>query len=249
MWKLRRAFWNRLATLKFSSNRPAIIPIPYDEGPKINAVSLASQFRGIPIQNIRVADRVPLDEAQLFKYYFYQFQVAMYGVLSPMQPGMPPIDTDPHKALIKAYDNGYRKLFPEPELPEEYHAQIDLGRIAVASPYACYVERTSESGYHWDLRLLDQYEHHKGLRSIGVRVWFRLNEAARRLEPTQIDCELGLCKPGDENWEQAQKIALCAATTHVSLVRHFNGVHLAAGGPFAIATRNNLPAAHPLRRL
>jgi arachidonate 15-lipoxygenase len=35
----------------------------------------------------------------------------------------------------------------------------------------------------------------------------------------------------------------------VSLVRHFNGIHLAAGAPFAIATRNHLPATHPLRRL
>jgi hypothetical protein len=47
----------------------------------------------------------------------------------------------------------------------------------------------------------------------------------------------------------AQKLVLCAVTTHVSLVRHFNWVHLAAGGPLAIATRNSLPANHPLRRL
>src|SRR5574341_898367 len=166
-----------------------------------------------------------------------------------MQPGMQPVDADPRAALNKAYDDGFRKLFPAPELPAEYQAQIDLGNIAVASPYACYVERTSEGDYHWDLRSLDQYEHHKGLRSIGARVRFQLNKAARRLEATEIDCELGACKPGDGHWEQAQRIALCAATTHVSLVRHFNGVHLAAGGPFAIATRNNLPAAHPLRRL
>ena len=33
------------------------------------------------------------------------------------------------------------------------------------------------------------------------------------------------------------------------MIRHFNWVHLAAGGPFAIATRNCLPAAHPLRRM
>lgn len=248
MWEIRRAFWNRLATTKFGLNKPAIIPIPRDEQ-KINAVSLASQFRGIPIPNIRVADRVPTDEAQRSKYYFYQFQVAMYDLLSPMQHGMPPINADPRAALNQAYDNGFRKLFPEPQLPAEYQSQIDLGRIAVASPYACYIEHTPEGDYQWDLRMLDQYEHHKGLRSIGAHVRFRLNEAERRLEPTQIDCELGLCKPGDEKWEQAQKIALCAATTHVSLVRHFNGVHLAAGGPFAIATRNSLPAAHPLRRL
>lgn len=249
MWEIRRAFWRRLALFKFSNNEPAIIPVPRDDGEKINAVSMASQFRGIPIPNIRVADRVPADEAQRSKFYFYEFQVAMYRLLSPMQHGMPPIDADPHVALNQAYDDEFRKLFPEPQLPAEYQPQIDLGRIAVASPYACYVERTPEGAYQWDLRILDRYEHHKGLRSIGAHVLFRLNEAARRLEPTQIDCELGVCKPGDANWEQAQRIALCAATTHVSLVRHFNGVHLAAGGPFAIATRNSLPAAHPLRRL
>ena len=76
-----------------------------------------------------------------------------------------------------------------------------------------------------------------------------MTERARKLEAVQIDCELGSCKSGEANWETAKKIALCAVTTHVSLVRHFNGVHLAAGGPFAIATRNCLPASHPLRRL
>jgi hypothetical protein len=249
MWEIRKAFWNRLATTKFRANKPAIIPIPRDGDHTINAVSLASQFPGIPIPNIRVADRVPADEAQRGKYYFYEFQVAMYSVLSPMQHGMPPVDADPHKALDHAYDSSFRKLFPEPQMPAEYQSPIDLGRIAVASPYACYVERTPEGDYQWDLRVLDGYEYHKGLRSIGAHVRFRLNGAERRLEATQIDCDLGVCKPGDEKWEQAQKIALCAATTHVSLVRHFNGVHLAAGGPFAIATRNSLPAAHPLRRM
>ncbi len=248
MWPIRREFWRRLALFKFSNNKVAIIPIPRDDAQKINAVSMSSQFCGIPIPNIRVADRVPADEAQRSKYYFYEFQVAMYDLLSPMQRGMPPVDANQRAALDQAYDDEYRKQFPEPELPAEY-AQVDLGRIAVASPYACYVERTAEGDYQWDLRVLDRYEHHKGLRSIGAHVRFRLNEAERRLEPTQIDCDLGVCKPGDTNWEQAQKIALCAATTHLSLVRHFNGVHLAAGGPFAIATRNSLPAAHPLRRL
>ena len=209
MWKLRRAFWRRLALFKFGNNKPAIIPVPKDDGQKINAVSLSSQFRGIPIPNILVADRVPADEAQRSKYYFYEFQVAMYRLLSPMQAGMPPIDANPRAALNQAYDNAFRNLFPEPQLPAEYQPQVDLGRIAVASPYACYVERTAEGDYQWDLRILDQYEHHKGLKSIGAHVRFRLNEAARRVEATQIDCELGICKPGDASWEQAQKIALC----------------------------------------
>jgi Lipoxygenase len=248
MWALKRAFWNGLATRKFASNRPAIIPIPRDDGRKLNAVSFASQFPGIPIPNIRVSDHVPADEAQPLKFYFYEFQVGMYSVLPASQAGLPPIDADPQRALDAAYTDAHRKLFPPPALPETYREPIDLGRIAVASPYACYVERAPEGDYQWDLRFLDRYERHPGLRSLGTRVLFHLNEPGR-LEAAQIDCELGVCKPGDANWGLAQKIALCAATTHLSLTRHFNWVHLASGGPLAIATRNSLPAAHPLRRL
>jgi hypothetical protein len=249
MWAIKKGFWNRLAIKKFVSNKPAMIPVPQDDGRKIKAVSFASQFPGIPISNIRVADHVPADEAQPFKFYFYEFQVAMYSLLPATHEGLPPIDADPRRALEVAYTPEHRKLFPPPVLPEEYADGIDLGRIAAASPYACYVERAPEGGFQWDLRQLDRYEHHAGLRSLGARVLFRVNEPERRLGAFQIDCELGSCRPGEADWGLAQKIALCAATTHLSLARHFNWVHLAAGGPFAIATRNSLPTAHPLRRL
>jgi arachidonate 15-lipoxygenase len=249
LWPIRKRFWNQVAIRKFRANRPAVIPLPSDEGRSINAVSLASQFPGIPIPNIRVADHVPADEASRLKYYFYEFQVAMYGALDPMQPGLPSIDSDPENALAEAYTTAHRRCFPAPVIPEEYRSAVDLGSLAVAGPYACYIERSPEGGYQWDLRRLGRYEHHDGLRSCGMRTLFRVNEPARNLEAVQIDCELGSCKPGDSNWELATKIALCAVTTHLSLVRHFNWVHLAAGGPLAIATRNCLPASHPLRRL
>jgi hypothetical protein len=249
MAPLRTSFWNQIAIRKFLANRPAVIPQPTDNGRVIQTVSFASQFPEIPISNIQVADHVPADEASQLKYYFYEFQVGMYSLFPPMQPGLPSIDADPQRALDDAYTAAHRRCFPAPVLPQEYQGMVDLGSIAVASPYACYIERAPEGGYHWDLRQLANYEHHEGLRSLGVRVFFRLVEAARRLEAVQIDCELGSCKPGSPDWEAAKKIALCAVTTHVSLVRHFNWVHLAAGGPFAIATRNCLRASHPLRRL
>ena len=249
LWPVRKRFWDQIAIRKFRANRPAVIPVPSDDGQSINAVSLASQFPGIPIPNIRVADHVPADEASTLKYYFYEFQVAMYGALAPMQPGLPSIDSNPQKALAEAYTTAHRRCFPAPVMPEEYQSAVDLGSLAVAGPYACYIERSPEGGYQWDLRRLARYEHHDGLRSCGMRTLFRVNEPARKLEAVQIDCELGSYKPGASNWELATKIALCAVTTHLSLVRHFNWVHLAAGGPFAIATRNCLPANHPLRRL
>jgi hypothetical protein len=249
MWKLRKAFWDRIAVFKFANNKPALIPVPRDEGRKINPVSFASRYPAIPIRNIRVADHVPADEVQTGRAYFYKFQVAMYTAFPATQPGLPPVDADPRRAFDEAYTAAHRKLFPPPKLPAEYEGEVDLGRVAVASPYACYTERAPEGGYQWDFRQLGNFEHHPGLRSLGLRVLFRADEGARRLEATQIECELGPVRPGDPDWPLARKLALCAATTHLSLVRHFNGVHLAAGGPLAIATRNSLPAAHPVRRL
>ena len=246
---LRRSFWNQIAIRKFRANRPVAIPVPRDSDRVIQAVSLASQFPGIPISNIRVADYVPSDEAAPLKYYFYEFQVGMYTVFPPMEPGLPSIDADPQKALADAYTTAHRRCFPAPVLPPEYQSVVDLGLVAVAGPYACYLERAPEGGYQWDLTQLARYEHHDGLCSLGVRVVFRVIESARKLEAVRIDCELGACTPADPNWEAAKKIALCAATTHVSLIRHFNWVHLAAGGPFAMATRNCLPANHSVRRL
>lgn len=248
-WRLRRDFWNLLAILKYRSNRPAVIPVPTDDGHRLGDVSFVSQFPGIPIHNIRVADRVPDDEVNRLRYYFYELQVALYRLFPPMQPGLPSRDEDPHEALREAYTPAHRRLFPAPEVPQEYEGDVDLGLLAVAGPYAGYLERAPEGGYHWDLRDLARYEHHRGLRSLGVRVLFRLDQERSRLDAVRIDCELGQCEPGGPDWDLAKKLALCAVTNHVSLVRHFNWVHLAVGGPFAIATRNCLGADHPVRRL
>ncbi|HVG77289.1 MAG TPA: hypothetical protein VNF03_04060 [Patescibacteria group bacterium] len=249
MWSARKFLWNRIAIMKFRANKPATIPVPKDDGRKLEAVGLAGQFPNIPVPNIRVADHVPADEASALKSTFYDGQVALYSGFAPMEAGLPPIDADPIKALDEAYTTGHRSCFPAPVLPEEYRGEVDLGYLAVASPYACYLARAPEGGYHWDLRGLARHEHHEGLHSLGVRVLFRVNTAARRLETVQIDSELGSLTPGQPRWELAKKLALCAVTTDVSMVRHFNGVHLAAGGPLAIATRNCLPADHPLRRM
>src|SRR5262245_27417899 len=169
MWFARKRFWNQLAIMKFKANRPATIPVPRDEGRPLQAVSLASQFPSIPIPNIRVADHVPADEASKLKHGFYGLQVALYRGFSPMEAGLPSIDADPLKALDEAYTAGHRRCFPTPVLPQEYQGPLDLGALAVAGPYACYVERAPEGGYHWDLRQLARYEHHEGLHALGVR--------------------------------------------------------------------------------
>ena len=64
-----------------------------------------------------------------------------------------------------------------------------------------------------------------------------------------IDSDLGVAHPGDHDWHAAQRLAMCALATHVTLVRHFNWIHLVCGGPLAIVTHNRLPTTHPIRRL
>ena len=166
-----------------------------------------------------------------------------------MQPGLPRIADDPQVALNRALTWRHRLLFRAPELPAEFLGSPSLGSLAARGPFACYTTRIDDDTWQWDLRMLDDYEHHPGLLKIGSRVLFGLDRLRRSLRAERIECALGSIKPSDPNWDQACKIVLCAASTHLSLVRHFNWVHLAGGAQLAIATRNRLSPNHPLFRL
>jgi hypothetical protein len=249
MWKLKNIFWNWLTIRKFRFNKPRHIPVPTDTAWKIRRIPLVWRYPEIPISNISVADHIPPDERERIPLAFIGFQTFLYRVFPPKGSDLPSIDSDPLAAVALAYGQGHQKCLPGPVVPEEYQGPIDLGYLAVAGPYSCYLQRTPDGGYEWDLSELGGYECHQGLRTLGARVLFHVDEATRCLVPVEITCELGRRTPTDPEWELAQKIALCAATTHLSLVRHFNGIHLALVAQVAIATRNVLPANHPVRRL
>lgn len=247
LWPWRRRFWNGLVLFKYRGNKPAAIPVPED-GPLLATVSLAQRIPGIEIPNVRVADRIPDDEASKLKDLFYRFQVAMYRRFPANEDGLPPIDADPNRALTEAYTPAHRKRFPAPVRPAEYE-RPDLGEIAVASPYACYLERAADGSFRWDLDVFGSAELHHGLVPLGSTVTFAVDRDARVLRAERIDCELGTFASGDAGWDRAQQLALCAATTYVSIARHYCWVHCAAGTALAVATRNRLPARHALRRL
>lgn len=265
-WLLKKWFWNGLTRFKYRTNRPVRIPAPRETRRKLEPIKISGLLPEIPINHIQVANRVPGDEASwcfwrpgpVFRSWlrqaFYTAQKALQRWLPPMQEGLPSIDANPAQALDAAYNRRYRKLFNPPKLPAEYAGDVDLGRLAVESPYACYLEKISSDGnYQWDFWALGKYEHHTGLHSLGVRVLFRAvpdsDPARRRLVAEQIDSERGVSRPGDPDWPLARELALCAATTHMSLVRHFCWTHLIGSSALAIATRNCLPGDHPVRRL
>jgi arachidonate 15-lipoxygenase len=234
-----------------AGNKPRDIPVPAKQERLIEPLSMEDVIKGIPVRSILVCptEQIPRDEKSRAQTIITKLQLFLYKVFPPMQAGLPPIDTDPDRALKKAYTWLHRTKFPPPGLPAEFLGSPDLGSLAVRGPYACYVEKHEDGIYKWDLESLDKYECHKGLYPLGVKVLFELDEAGRSLRAFQIDSALGTSTPEDASWELSKKIALCALSTHLSLVRHFNWVHLTGGAQFAIATRNHLPSDHPLLRL
>jgi len=253
MWIVRKTLWNLIGWAKFAGAKPLTIKRPPQARGIITPVPLSEVIPGIPIKAIRTArpGEVPADERSALKTLFYKFQVALYSSprLAPMQPGLPPIDADPAQALRRAYTWPRKPRFATPVVPAEFLGTPDLGSLAVRGPYACYTEKAGDGTYQWDLLALQEYDHHEGLHRLGAKVVFRVDPIRRALDAVQIDTSLGTARPGDRTWELAKKIALCSVTTHVSLVRHFNWVHLASAAHLAIATRNHLPADHPLCRL
>ena len=62
--------------------------------------------------------------------------------------GVPPVPPDAVEALMHAYPPAHRACFPTPERTPGH----DLGAMAVASPYASYLQATGDGAYRWDLR-------------------------------------------------------------------------------------------------
>lgn len=248
MWTVRRGIWDLLSVVKFKANRCRRAPAPTGEGRRIVSIPLSKRYPGIPITSIHVADHVPKDESSPCGLLFCKLQAVLYRHYPPASAELPEIDPDPRQAVAKAYSGLHRRYLPDPVMPREYAEPVDLGHIAVTGPYACYLQ-ACDGGYEWDFLFMNKYEHHEGLLPLWCRVYFTLDAATRKLSAVEIESDLGLSRPGDATWNEAQRVALCAATNHLSIVRHFSWIHLVAVSSIATSTRNMLPADHAVRRL
>jgi arachidonate 15-lipoxygenase len=249
-WTARRAFWGALLRLKFSATTPLRVPEPSDDWP-ITPVPFADRYPDIPISGLFVADHTPPDETRIEVRAFCALQAWLARRFGPMHTGLPPVDANPSVALATAYPAANRRLYRAPVRPPGYDPEVDLGMLAVESPYFCYLkhDQSRRGCYRWDLGDLSNYECQPGVRRPGVVVEFEPDDKRHRLRATSIKSVLGLSTPSDAQWDEAQRLAMCALSTHATLVRHFNWLHLVCGAPLAIATHNYLPAKHPVRRL
>ena len=247
-WRLTQWAWNAASRTLFSFAKPLEVRVPdRDEG--VRDVPFERRYPDIPIRGLAVSDRFPTNENKRGVKLVVEVEEWASRRFPPAAKDLPSIDPDPRKALADAYPASYRRRHRAPARPPEYRADdIDLGGLAVASPYACYLRRDAGTGrLEWDLRILDGFELHPELRSPGVRVEFQSQPSG--LRATRIDSELGSSSPGDEAWGAAQRLAMCALATHITLVRHFNWIHLVAGERLALVTHRFLPFDHSVRRL
>ncbi len=251
-------FWNALAIFKYRVAKPKIIQAPRRYERRIRMVPMGEVFPKIPLRSVKVEDHVPADELRFGRiplplfWWFHCLQAWLQRVLPPVIPGTAAMDDDPDRALRKAYDAD-RRRFRAPRFPELYgrlHHKQRLAELAVRGPYFNYLRAVGDGTFEWDLRDMARFEHRDDLVNLGVRVQFLVDHSLDRLTVAGIETSDGRTfVPTDPDWEDAQRLALCSITTHCSLFRHFAWVHLAAGAPFAVSVRNNLPCDHPLRLL
>ena len=244
-WRVRRRFWNRLAILKFKGQKATVIRPPGDALAHVALVPFVTRHPKIPIDDLALAERLPDDEVDRAKQVFTTFQHALVRWYPPMVAGLPEVPADGEAALAAAYTPAHRRCFPAPVRPE---GMADLGVLAVASPYASYLVASGDGSFRWDVTHLGDFEVHQGLRPLGALVDFSLDHATGSLHAARIETSLGVAVPGSLAWADAQRMAVCSITTHASLIRHFNWLHLVAGPVLEAATRNHLPTAHPLCR-
>ncbi len=251
-WRIRKWFWSRWQAVRYSLAKPQEIGPPKPNQKEIRAVPLQDVNRRIPVEKVLVFDRLPNEEPTLRMRLTVALWLFLTRVLPPMKPGLPEIDADIEKALDYGLTAGYRSTYRAPVLPDIYNGtgKPELEDLAVQSPYNVFLERGADGVLQWDFRVLAEFEHQDGLRSLGLRVLFSESIDTRRLTAVEIESdEYGSVRRGDLNWDTSKTLAVCAATTHMSLTRHFNYVHLISGNHWEVATRNHLPDDHPLYRL
>ncbi len=224
-WKIRKWFWTRWQALRFSLSKPQKIGLPKPNTKKIEVVPFKQAHNDIPMEMVLVFERLPKEEAKLGMRLVVAVGLFLNRLLPPMKAGLPEIDADINETLKYGLTSSYRKGFRAPVLPHTYDGvgKPELEDLAVQSPYSVFLERGADGIVQWDFRSLGDFEHQEDLRSLGVRVVFLESADTGTLTATEIESgEYGAVHRGEPDWEASKTLAVCGATTHLALTRHFN---------------------------
>lgn len=251
-WRLKKRFWSGWHSLRFTLAKQRKISQPRATKRSIGTMPFSRVDHEIQLQKILVFDKLPRDEAALGMRVLTRLGLFLNRVVPPMTAGAPEIDLDIEKALDSSLSKSYRKHFRCPQLPAELGCagMPELELLAIKSPYSVFIERGDDGRLQWDFKMLGSFEHQDGLRSLGVQVFFDESPDTHKIAATEVNSdEFGRVFRGGPNWEASKAVAICAATTHLALTRHFNYVHLIGANHWDVTVRNHLAPDHPVYRL
>lgn len=252
IWNIRHWIWSNWLTLRHTLNRPQRIGAPPKKKGNIKIVTLRQKHKDLIPLDIPVYDHLPPEENKITVRFVRATTLSINRVFPARQDNLPEIDEDISLALDKVLTPNYRRAFRSPRFPQSLSSGDvpDIEQLAVESPYYLCMQRNDKGEICWDFEVFDKFEHHKDVLSIALTAVFQESEDGSALHATEIRSkELGVIRPGDQLWNSAKRLAVCAATTYITLTRHFNYVHLVSAAMWAVGTRNELPIDHPIFRL
>lgn len=251
VYRMKQKFWTALVNMVFKSAKIQPIEKPVNE--TLPMVRFSEKFPGIDIPNIYLTDDVPEAEKSKAKQFLFSV-VRWFSRNIPLHgEGLPQVP-ESHEAIInEAFPASYRELLPTPVVPAEISARPDdvLGTLALSGPFAGYIEKVSGKAneYVVDMSDFENYEVRDGLSPLGCKAYFNYSPSEGRMNTSHIEYQGRTVTPQSADWDQVQKTALCALSTHMTIIRHLANTHLLVAGTFAGVTTNSLDADHPVRRL
>jgi len=251
-WQLRKLFWTALwCGMVFVQGWPRRAPWPRRERP-IRLLSAPETYADFQSPALVVPETVPHVEKSLPNLMTVQTIHLLQDVYPVVNTHQPPSDPDRQKAFDQAYTLPYRLLRDAPVWhPDLVAASREgnlLGALASGGPFAKLLERRGNgTEYVVDLQHFDHYEVRDGLCRLGCCV--RFGAPAGRLAVTAIDYSDGSATPGSRSWNFAERIAVAALMTHLTVWRQGMEYHVGGLAPVPVLTHNLLPPPHPLRRL
>lgn len=249
-WGVRRGVWSGLWTAGvFYRLRPKAIPVPEPEAP-IRLIGAPESYADFQSKDLVVPDDVPRAEMSLFGDILVQVSHLLQDVYPINTSHQPEASWDPRSRLRQVYPFLYRVMRAPPVWHDDLVAASEagnlLGTLAVGGPFAKFLELRPDAGYVIDLEYLADYRVRDGLAPLGCLI--RFERRAEQLWIQSIDYRGDTYLPGEKDWDNIERIALCSLVTHCTVWRHGMQYHVA--GLAAVCVLNhNLPPDHALRRL
>jgi hypothetical protein len=128
-------------------------------------------------------------------------------------------------------------------------ADRTLSLLAFQGMAAHLLERADNvdgTAYRVDLSWMGGLPVREGNETMGACATFA---ADRTLLNIHTSCDDTIRRPGEDGWEHAKWHWKCAVFAYVTVADHLGGLHFVLSELMMQATREQLPADHPLRRL